>query len=173
MSDSLRPHELWNPRNSPCQNTRVGSHSLLQGIILTQELNWGLLHCRWILYKLSYQGSHRILEWVAFPFSRASSRLRNWTGVTWIAGEFSTSWATREAYKARVCLFFCRERIQYSRNVEERRHIPIRGSLTGLERLGTIWKHSFFQTRSHWYMHQIPWVETSQTESWSGYFGVP
>ena len=30
---------------------------LLQGISLTQELNWGLLYCRWILYQLSYQGS--------------------------------------------------------------------------------------------------------------------
>ena len=39
------------------QNTRVDSLSLLQGIFLTQELNWGLLHCRWILYQLSYQGS--------------------------------------------------------------------------------------------------------------------
>jgi len=27
------------------------------GIFLTQESNWGLLHCRWILYQLSYQGS--------------------------------------------------------------------------------------------------------------------
>ena len=43
--------------DSPGQNTGVGSLSLLQGICLTQELNWGLLHCRWILYKLSYQGS--------------------------------------------------------------------------------------------------------------------
>ena len=34
-------------------NTDVGSLSLLQGIF--QELNWGLLHCRWILYQLSYQ----------------------------------------------------------------------------------------------------------------------
>ena len=34
-----------------------GYLSLLQGIFLTQELNWGLLHCRWILYQLSYQGS--------------------------------------------------------------------------------------------------------------------
>ena len=33
------------------------SLSLLQGIFPTQELNWGLLHCRWILYQLSYQGS--------------------------------------------------------------------------------------------------------------------
>ena len=33
------------------------SPSLLQGIFLTQELNQGLLHCRQILYQLSYQGS--------------------------------------------------------------------------------------------------------------------
>ena len=39
------------------KNTAVGSLSLLQRIFLTQELNWGLLHCRWILYQLSYQGS--------------------------------------------------------------------------------------------------------------------
>ena len=38
--------------------SEVGSLSLLQGIFLTQELNQGLLHCRWILYQLSYQGSH-------------------------------------------------------------------------------------------------------------------
>ena len=35
----------------------MGSLSLLQGIFATQESNWGLLHCRWILYQLSYQGS--------------------------------------------------------------------------------------------------------------------
>ena len=35
----------------------VGSLSLLQGIFPTQELNLGLLHCRRILYQLSYQGS--------------------------------------------------------------------------------------------------------------------
>ena len=29
------------------------------GVFPTQESNWGLLHCRWILYQLSYQGSHR------------------------------------------------------------------------------------------------------------------
>ena len=42
--------------NSPGQNTGVGSHSLLQGIFPIQELNQGLLHCRRILYQLSYQG---------------------------------------------------------------------------------------------------------------------
>ena len=35
----------------------MGSLSLLQGTFLTQELNWGLLHCKQILYQLSYQGS--------------------------------------------------------------------------------------------------------------------
>ena len=44
------------PQGKP-KNTGVGSLSLLQGIFLTQELNQGLLHHRWILYQLSYQGS--------------------------------------------------------------------------------------------------------------------
>ena len=39
------------------KNTRVGSLSLLQWIFLTQESNWNLLHCRQILYQLSYQGN--------------------------------------------------------------------------------------------------------------------
>ena len=38
----------------------------------------------------------RILEWIAFPFSRGSSQPRDWTQVSCIAGRFSTSWATRE-----------------------------------------------------------------------------
>ena len=57
VSNSLRPHGLYSPWNSPGQNTGVGSLSFLQGIFLTQELNQGLLHCRRILYQLSYQGS--------------------------------------------------------------------------------------------------------------------
>ena len=96
VSSSLRPHGLYNPWNSPGQNTgvepfpspgdlpnpvieprspalqvdslpaepqgkpkntRVGSLSLLQGIFPTQETNQRLLHCRRILYQLSYQGS--------------------------------------------------------------------------------------------------------------------
>ena len=47
---------LREPPGKPV-NTGVGSLSLLQGIFLTQELNQGLLHCRQILYQLSYQGS--------------------------------------------------------------------------------------------------------------------
>jgi len=36
------------------KNTGVGSLSLLQGVFPTQELNQGFLHCRRILYQLSY-----------------------------------------------------------------------------------------------------------------------
>ena len=48
-------------RNSPGENTRMGSHFLLQGILLTQGLNPCLLHCRQILYHLSHQGSPKVI----------------------------------------------------------------------------------------------------------------
>ena len=78
------------------QNTRVGSGlvaklcptlmtpwtvaclSLLRGIFPAQGRNPGFPHCRRILYQLSYKGSPRILEWVAYPFSGGSSQPRNW-----------------------------------------------------------------------------------------------
>ena len=57
MTDSLHPHGLYSPWNSPDQNTGVSSLSLLQGIFPTQGSNPGLLHCRQILYQLSHQGN--------------------------------------------------------------------------------------------------------------------
>ena len=57
VSDSLQPHELYSPWNSPGQNTGVGSLSLLQGIFQTQGSNPGLPHCRRIPYQLSHKGS--------------------------------------------------------------------------------------------------------------------
>ena len=51
------------------KNTGVGCHSLLQQIFPSQGSNPGLAHCRRILYHVSNQGSPRILEWVAYPFS--------------------------------------------------------------------------------------------------------
>jgi len=43
-SDSLRPHKLYSPWNSPGQNTGVGSLSFLQGLFQTQGSNPGLPH---------------------------------------------------------------------------------------------------------------------------------
>ena len=45
----------------------MASHSLLQGIFLTQELNLSLPHCRQILYQLSHHRNPGILEWVPIP----------------------------------------------------------------------------------------------------------
>ena len=125
MSDSLRPHGLHSPWNSPGENTGVGSLSLLQRNFPTQESNPGLLHCRWILYQLSCLGSlikiaqscplSRVwffvtpwmiesvefsrsgyCEWVAFPFFRGSSKPRDWTQVSHTVVRFFTIWAIRE-----------------------------------------------------------------------------
>ena len=88
VSDSLRLHGLYSPWNSSGQNTGVGSHSPLQGIFPTKGSNPGLPHCRQILYQLSHQGSPRILEWVAYPFSSGSSQPRDQTRVFCIVGGF-------------------------------------------------------------------------------------
>ena len=59
--------------NSPGKNTGAGCQVLLQRIFPTQGSNSGLPCCKRILYCLSYQGSPRILKWVAYPFSRETS----------------------------------------------------------------------------------------------------
>ena len=53
----LQPTRLLCPWNSPGQNTEVSSLPLLQGIFPTQGSMPGLLHCRRILYHLSYPRS--------------------------------------------------------------------------------------------------------------------
>ena len=57
VSNSLGHHGLYSPWNSTGQNTGVGSLFLLQSVFQTQESNLGLLHCRRILYQLSYEGT--------------------------------------------------------------------------------------------------------------------
>ena len=110
MSNSLQPHGLYGPWNSPDQNTGVGSLSLLQGIFPTQGLDPDLLCCKQILYQLSHKGSPRILEWVGYPFSSRSSQPRNQTGVSCIAGRFFTNWVIREVIpllKERCLFKYC------------------------------------------------------------------
>ena len=43
--------------DTPGKNTGMGCRALLQGIFPIQESKWGLLHCRQIVYQLSYQGN--------------------------------------------------------------------------------------------------------------------
>ena len=61
------------------KNTGMGSISLLQQIFLTQELNQGLLHCRRILYQLSYQGSQLGTRGQAIRYEATLSR--SWGGT--------------------------------------------------------------------------------------------
>ena len=89
--------------DSPGKNTGVFFNAFLQGNFPTQGSNPGLPHCRQNLYCLSHQGSKvkvaqscvtlcdpldcivhgilqaRIMEWIAFPFSRRSFQPRDWT----------------------------------------------------------------------------------------------
>ena len=59
-----------------------------------------------------------ILEWVALPFSRRSSQYRGQTKVSHIAGEFFTSWVTREAQ-------------EYSRGLSSPADLPVPGIKQG------------------------------------------
>ena len=97
MSDSATPwtvaHQSPLSTEFPGKNTRVGSHFLLQGIFLTQELNPGPLHCRQILYQLSYEGSPKDPEVGCHALLQGNFP----THVSHIAGRLFTSWATWEA----------------------------------------------------------------------------
>ena len=90
-SPTLQADSLSSEPPEKPKNMGEGGLSLLQGIFPIQESNWGLLHCRRILYQLSHKGSPRILEWVGCSFSRGSSQSRNRTGVSCIAGGLFTS----------------------------------------------------------------------------------
>ena len=57
MAPILQMYSLLSELSGKPKYTAVGSLSLLQGIFLTQESNQDILHCRWIFYQLSYQGS--------------------------------------------------------------------------------------------------------------------
>ena len=116
VSDSLDPIDCSLPGSSLGKNTGVGCHSLPQGIIRTQGSNLHFLYWQVDSLPLSHQGKvkvkvtqscpnlcnpmdcivhgilqARILEWVAFPFSRGSSQPRDRTQVSHSAGRFFTS----------------------------------------------------------------------------------
>ena len=59
----LEPARLLCPWASPGKNTGVGSRSLLQQIFPIPESNWGLLHCRQIIYQLSHHRSPWVTWW--------------------------------------------------------------------------------------------------------------
>ena len=92
VSDSLRPHRLYSPWNSPGWNTGVGKpFSSPRGSSQPRDRTQVSCIEGRFFYQLSHKGSPRILEWVAYPFSRGSSQPRNQTGVSCIASGFFTN----------------------------------------------------------------------------------
>ena len=118
QSDSLRLHGLYSPRNSPGQNTRVWSLSLLQGIFPTHDRP----HCRQSPYQLSHKGTPRILERVD-PSSRGSSQPRNRTGFSCSASGFFTRCSLKgsprcsQLHGGNRCMWLCVIIIQVGRHV--------------------------------------------------------
>ena len=95
-SPALRVDSLpAEPPGKP-KNTGVGSLSLLQWVaypfsifFLTQESTWGFLHCRLILYRLSYQGSpNQVGKWSPNCLS-------------------DSLWALTSRYRTRSGIFMC------------------------------------------------------------------
>ena len=103
----------WVTAPSPCQSSGqyrsiAGSKQLScrrsQGTLPTPLLHWKwkwkllsrvrLLATPWIVHGILQA---RILEWVAFPFSRGSSQPRDQTQVSGMTGRFFISWAAKEA----------------------------------------------------------------------------
>ena len=80
----LQPTKLLSPWDFPGKDTGMGHHFLLQGIFPTQGSNVGLLHCRQILYQLSYKGNpaNRISQSVQLVQSLNCVRL---FATPWIA----------------------------------------------------------------------------------------
>ena len=85
----------------------MGSLSLLQWIFPTQESNLSLLHCRQILYQLSYEGSHSFLniEAIAFLNIEKERQLKkpfyNRRDLS-ITEETSTVWQFKERFKVSI-----------------------------------------------------------------------
>ena len=73
----------------------------LAGYIQSEKWKWKLLSPVWLCDPMdcTFHGilQARILEWVAFSFSRGSSQPSDWTPVSLTTGGFFTSWAIREA----------------------------------------------------------------------------
>ena len=93
--DSLRPHGLYSPWNSPGQNTKVSSLSFLQGIIPNPGIELRSSTLQADSLPAEPPGKPKNTERVAYSFSSGSSWPRNRTRVSCFAGTFFISWDKR------------------------------------------------------------------------------
>ena len=114
MSDSLRSHGFYSPWSSGGSGWGGRWEG---GSGWGRHVNPRPFHFNvWqnsLQKQTNKQTNKRILEWVAFLFSRRSSKPRDWTQVSHIAGGFFSSWATREAQRGEdLNRYFSKEDIQ-------------------------------------------------------------
>ena len=104
MSNSLWPHGLYTPWNSPGQNLLVNWEKWKVKVLAAQLC---LTLCDPVNCSLPGSSVHgilqvRVVEWVTIPFSTGSSQgllnCRDWIQVSQIAGGFFTIWATRKPF---------------------------------------------------------------------------
>ena len=91
---TLVEQEKWPPWEFPGDPVVRTQHFHCPKVKITQ---WSSTLCDPMDYTVHEILQARILEWVAFLFSRGSSLPRDRTQFSHIAGRFFTSWATREA----------------------------------------------------------------------------
>ena len=97
MSYSLQPHGRLSPWNSPDQNTGAGSLSVLQGNLPNPGIEPRSPTLQVDPLPAELPGKPENTGVGSLPFLQRSSRLRNQTGVSCIAGGFFTHWALKEA----------------------------------------------------------------------------
>ena len=147
------------------KNTGVGSLSLLHQIFQTQESNQGLLHCKWILYHLSYQGSPlKSRIWIRSPELYANKimikynsnnnkpymkhlaeerQCGEWTGISRPLN-ISSLFCPLSHVPTWVAEGFCRQSAQFGRSVVSDYLWP-----HGLQRLQTAATHHKIDSRYH------------------------
>ena len=97
-----RPWIVW---NSPGQSTGVSRYSLLPGIFPTQGSNSGLLHCKWIPYKLSHQWSSKICTLIINESKTMTVYEWCWGGKQ-VTKRYLKIWDVEEMFIFLVCWSF-------------------------------------------------------------------
>ena len=79
-SPTLQASSLPVKPQGKSKNAGVGSLFFLQQIFPTQELNWAFLHCRQVIYQLSYQGG-QYTQMLVYNLMSFDKRIFPWTTI--------------------------------------------------------------------------------------------